>query len=85
MVKYDVGVKTMKKIKNLIDVYNKTKGRFMSLEIKTSKVHEVISCKKIAEKDKNIVVMDRNDNNRKRVISKDSLRSIRCGDLSARV
>lgn len=72
-----------KKTKKIIDVYNQTKGRFMSLEIKTSKNHEVISCKRLAEKDHNVVVMDRNNNNRKRTIKKESISSIRCGELCA--
>jgi len=67
--------------KKLIDIYNKTKGRFMSLEIENSKTHEIISCKKVADKNSTIVVLDPNNNNRNRVIKKSSLKAIRCGEL----
>ena len=72
------------KAEKVANLMTQTRGRYMGLIIETSKSSEVISCKLIANKDKTVVVQDRNNGNRNRVISKTSLKGMYCGtDLSA--
>lgn len=75
--------KTKNKIDSIIKAINKTRGRYLSLYVENSKVSQRISCKRIAEKDKTIIVQDRNNGNRNRTISKASLRGMFCGELMA--
>jgi len=72
------------KSETVAQMMTQTRGRYMSLMIENSKSSEVISCKYMANKDKTVVVQDRNNGNRKRVIAKTSLKGMHCGaDLYA--
>ncbi len=76
-------MKNKNKTQRILAAINQTRGRYMALSIATSKYSQTISCKKIAVKDKSIVVQDRNDRNRNRVIAMESLQGVRCGDIEA--
>lgn len=65
----------------IVEAMGMTRGRYMALHLETSKYSQVISCKCLGITDKSVVVQDRNDGNRKRVISKDTLRGIRCDEI----
>lgn len=70
----------LSKSENIANMMLSTRGRYMSLTIETSKAVETISCKSMAIKDKTVVVQDRNNGNRNRVIAKKSLKAMHCGD-----